>query len=67
MIAIINQGEKKNGKTLYNVQINHDVICQFYHRREDGLAACLRKAAEAVDLQRDTDILEMVKKVREKV
>ena len=64
MIAIINQGEKKNGKTLYSVQINHDVICQFYHRREDGLAACLRKAAEAVDSQKNTDLLEMIKSVK---
>jgi hypothetical protein len=32
----------------YEVKINSSVICRFRHKREDGLAVCLQKAALAV-------------------
>jgi len=50
MIAIINQQKKnKHGETLYFVLINNNKITEFYHKREYGLAACLRKAGDAVN------------------
>lgn len=52
MIAIVNVGpQDKNpgGLRNYEVRINHKVICTFTHYRRDGLAECLRKAAEAVE------------------
>jgi hypothetical protein len=51
MIAIINTGNNPllTGVHEYKVQINYKVICKFKHLREEGLAVCLRKAADAVD------------------
>jgi hypothetical protein len=50
MIAIINRGQK--GKLHhYTVQINNEVITEFDHQRNEGLAVCLEKAAEAVRRQ----------------
>ena len=53
MIAIINTAKNPlpTGIHEYRVQINYDLICMFKHRREDGLAACLRRAADAVEKQ----------------
>lgn len=51
MINIVNTGEHENGEHRYNVMINLDPVAAFYHRREDGLAVCLHKAAEAVERQ----------------
>ena len=52
MIAIINQDIKnKNDETWYHVQINKEFVCEFYHKQDEGLATCLRKAASAVDQQ----------------
>ena len=53
MIAIINRGELKGedpltGLTEYTVGINYRVLVKFTHKRSDGLAVCLDKAAEAV-------------------
>lgn len=56
MIAIINRGatspqerENPDGERYYDVRINDRIITQFQHRRGDGLAECLRKAAQAVE------------------
>lgn len=52
MIAIVNiSGDdlKQFGENTYSVRINHKEIVQFKHQRQDGLAECLRKAAQAVD------------------
>lgn len=51
MIAIVNvdKNPRKTGLHTYEVRINHDVICRFTHKREDGLATCLRLASEAVE------------------
>ena len=50
MIAIINRGPTDNttDERVYEVKINHELICEFKHNRSDGLAVCLEKAAKAV-------------------
>lgn len=49
MIAIIKTSKGLTGKQTYRLQINQELICKFKHVREEGLAECLRRAAEAVD------------------
>ena len=51
MVAIVNvsDGPDLTGVQEYEVRINSKVICKFTHIRENGLAECLRKAADAVD------------------
>ena len=53
MIAIVNVSPKTNpleGIDDYEVRINRKLICKFKHyRKVDGLAQCLRDAADAVD------------------
>ena len=52
MIAIVNVGlhddPDPTGWRTYEVRINHEVITTFTHKREHGLARCLRMAAAAV-------------------
>lgn len=39
----------------YILRINQNVICEFIHiRKHDGLAQCLRDAADAVDTVRNS-------------
>lgn len=40
---------RASGVHMYKICINSNLIAFFDHKREDGLATCLRKAAEAVD------------------
>jgi hypothetical protein len=50
MIAIINRGPHtgdSGGEHNYDVRIGDELIAQFKHKRSDGLATCLRKAADA--------------------
>jgi hypothetical protein len=51
MIAIVNisKNPSRTGIHQYEVRINLDPIVQFEHRREDGLAECLKRASEAVE------------------
>lgn len=53
MVAIVNIGPHYDpdptGWRNYEVRINHEVIATFRHRREHGLARCLRMAAAAVE------------------
>lgn len=53
MIAIVNVGPHDNpdptGWRTYEVRINHEVIATFTHKREHGLARCLKVAANAVE------------------
>jgi len=52
MIAIINQAKRNHkGETLYHLKINHELICEFWHKWEDGLAECLLKASKEVFIQ----------------
>lgn len=52
MISIVNKGPYDDpdpgGERIYEVRINSTLIVSFQHCRRDGLAVCLRKAAEAV-------------------
>ena len=34
---------------VYRVQIGQQLICKFDHNKLDGLAACLRQAADSVE------------------
>jgi len=43
----------KNGWHTYQVRINFDLIAEFIHRRSDGLATCLRRAAAAVAREKE--------------
>ena len=53
MIAIVNIGphddQDPSGWRNYEVRINREVITVFRHKREHGLARCLRVAAAAVE------------------
>ena len=49
-----------SGEHTYLVKINARVITGFSHHRSKGLAECLRRAAEAVDVQEAKDILDLL-------
>ena len=59
MIAIVNITQPATGPHTYSVRINRQEICQFDHKREDGLSACLLAAAKAVELQRWANAAEL--------
>lgn len=48
------------GEDKYILKINHKIICKFSHTRSvDGLAACLRDAADAVDKVRLEELADL--------
>lgn len=49
MIAIINREGPDDGVCTYTVGINRRILATFTHDRREGLAVCLRKAAEAIE------------------
>ena len=51
MIAIVNidPHPRPEGSHLYELRINREPICQFFHDREDSLSECLKRAAMAVE------------------
>lgn len=55
MIAIVNvdPNPRSDGVHLYELRINHTVICTFHHDRGEPLHTCLEKAAAASKIQRD--------------
>lgn len=55
MINIINDGESEQGICTYRIQIDKQHICKFEHNRSDGLAVCLQKATDAVELSEWAD------------
>jgi len=61
MIAIVNRSRKGAETCRYTLHINDQHICTFTHKRSDGLAECLRKAAEAVERDRNEMILKFLK------
>lgn len=66
MIAIINRGPETDdpmGERSYTVGINNEVIATFKHTRRDGLATCLRKAADAVELEEQARVTDLLKRV----
>ena len=66
MIAIVNVGPHDDpdptGWRNYEVRINHEVITTFRHKREHGLARCLRMAAAAVDNRRMGELVDQFKR-----
>jgi len=50
-MSIIIQNMKGDalGVCTYQLRINQKIIAEFEHSRPDGLAACLRRAADAVE------------------
>ena len=60
MIAIVNVGPHDDpdaaGWRNYEVRINREVIATFKHKREHGLARCLKVAANAVADVRAKDL-----------
>lgn len=46
---ISDRGTPNNAMHEYVVKINQNVITRFIHKRNEGLAECLRRAADAVD------------------
>jgi len=66
MIKIINISPlaPNQGVNRYRLQINDNVICEFEHDRHwDGLAACLRDAAKAVELDHEKRVNEIADKL----
>jgi hypothetical protein len=68
MIVIVNiSPEYGKGRQLYEVRINQEVKAVFWHDYNKGLAVCLRKAAEAVEiLTMAEDLLKKSKALEEK-
>ena len=57
MIRITNEGGVIEGICIYRVQVGKQHICKFEHNRQDGLADCLQKAADAVALSEWADFV----------
>lgn len=57
MIKIINEGGDQKGICSYRIQVEKQHICKFEHNRVKGLADCLQKAAEAVELSEWADFV----------
>lgn len=62
MIQIINISEnlKPYGEHKYSLRINGKELCQFIHKREEGLSQCLKKAALAVDNEQWKVLIELM-------
>ena len=60
-IVIQNVGNNPSpfGEHEYVVRINNDEICRFTHVREQGLATCLMRAAEAVERNKWEQVRQM--------
>ena len=55
------EGGPVTGLNRYRVRINQTVICEFEHDRQvNGLAQCLRDAADAVEASRNRRLAEMM-------
>ena len=68
MIAIINQNKRnKKGETLYYVRINKLYVTEFYHKRDYGLAECLRLASLAVKKHNTLCLLNNLKYKKEEI
>jgi hypothetical protein len=57
MISIFNDGGDIHGICIYQVRVDKQHICKFEHNRQDGLADCLQKAADAVELSEWADFV----------
>ena len=63
MIRIIEDRIDAQEISIYRIQVNKHHICKFEHNRLKGLADCLQKAADAVELSEWADyvLLEEIK------
>ena len=61
MIRIINTSKMNGNKTIYNLFINDEFICNFEHRRSEGLSRCLIEAGIAVKIMREKKVHSMIK------
>jgi len=59
VIKILNDGGNEQGICIYRIQIDKQHICEFEHNRLDGLAVCLQKATDAVELSEWVDYVLM--------
>ena len=50
IIQNMSTNNSPTGEHSYELRINREVIAGFTHMREEGLAACLRRAADAAEL-----------------
>lgn len=50
MITINRECEDSDGTGIYRIQIDKQLICKFEHNWLDGIAECLQKATDAVEL-----------------
>lgn len=56
----------EDGSYLYDVMINREKICSFLHNKDDGLAICLQRAANAVKIKTSPDENRIISKFEEK-
>lgn len=49
-VSKVDLGLKPNAVCTYEIRIGNKFIARFRHRRGQGLAVCLRKASQAVEL-----------------
>jgi hypothetical protein len=56
MITIRYESGDIQGNCIYRVQINKSLVCKFEHNSSDGPADCLKKAADAMELNEWAEI-----------
>jgi len=57
MIRIIEDNTGSQKSSIYRIQVDKHHICKFEHNRLNGLADCLQKAADAVELSEWADFV----------
>jgi hypothetical protein len=50
MISISYESGESNETCVYKIHLENSFICKFDHHNPDGLAECLHRAADAVEL-----------------
>lgn len=50
MITILQAGEDTHEHNIFSVKLGDQQICKFKHDKIQGLADCLQKAADAVEI-----------------
>ena len=64
IISNISPNAPKTGENEYEIRINERLICTFkHHRTLDGLASCLRDAANAVEKDHTLKMIELVSRM----
>ena len=63
-IIIQNMGGSPLGVCKYQLRINEKIIAEFEHSRPDGLATCLKKAADAAEKAKWEGVRELLESGR---